>query len=100
MKANPKLSYAIAVSLGASAAGLVYAAPAPDADVAADQLQEVTVTAQRRAEKMQDVPITIQALTSETLTQLNVATFDEILRYLPNVTNASFGPGITHQSII
>jgi iron complex outermembrane recepter protein len=39
------------------------------------------------------VPITIQALTAETLTQLNVQTFDDFIRYLPNVTSASTGPG-------
>ena len=42
---------------------------------------------------MQDVPITIQALTAETIQQLNVATFDDFVKYLPNVTSASSGPG-------
>ena len=42
---------------------------------------------------MQDVPITIQALTAETLTQLHVSTFDDFIKYLPNVTQASNGPG-------
>ncbi|HTV53203.1 MAG TPA: TonB-dependent receptor [Steroidobacteraceae bacterium] len=55
-------------------------------------IEEVTVTAQRRAENIQDVPITIQALTSEQLGQLNVANFDEFIKYLPNVTQSSFGP--------
>ncbi len=57
------------------------------------ELSEITVTAERRTENLQDVPITIQALTSETLTQLNVATFDDIVKYVPNVTTASWGPG-------
>ena len=39
-----------------------------------DSLQEITVTAQRRAESIQNVPITIQAITGEQLQQLNVAT--------------------------
>jgi len=57
------------------------------------ELSEITVTAQRRTENLQDVPITIQALTAETLTQLNVTTFDDIVKYTPNVTTASWGPG-------
>ncbi len=57
------------------------------------ELSEITVTAQRRTENLQDVPITIQALTSETLQQLNVSTFDDIVKYTPNVTTASWGPG-------
>jgi iron complex outermembrane recepter protein len=90
---NSKLSYAIAVILGGSSAGIAYAAPAADTDTSSDSIQEITVTAQRRSENMQDVPIQIQALTGETLTQLNVTTFDDFVKYLPNVTAASNGPG-------
>ena len=56
-------------------------------------IQEVVVTAQRRTENVQDVPIAIQALTGETLKQLNVTSFDDLIRYLPNVTAPSAGPG-------
>jgi iron complex outermembrane receptor protein len=66
----------------------------PNTDVAAgSELQEVTVTAQRRAENIQNVPITIQALTGETLQQLNVQNFDDVVKYLPNVTIGGTGPG-------
>ena len=51
------------------------------------------MTAQRRTENVQDVPIAIQALTGETLEQLNVTTFDDFIRYLPNVTASPAGPG-------
>jgi iron complex outermembrane recepter protein len=93
MNSNSKLSYAIAAILGSSAGSLVYAAPASDADSSVDSIQEITVTAQRRTENMQDVPIQIQALTGATLTQLSVETFDDFVKYLPNVTSASNGPG-------
>jgi iron complex outermembrane recepter protein len=56
------------------------------------ELGEVVVTATRRAERLQDVPITIQALTGETIFQLNVKTFDDYVKYLPNVTSAGNGP--------
>jgi iron complex outermembrane receptor protein len=88
---NSKLSYAIASILSGNAAGLTHAAAATDAS--SDAIQEIIVTAQRRAENMQDVPIAMQALTAETLAQLNVPTLDEFVKYLPNVTVASFGPG-------
>src|ERR1700687_1944449 len=91
MNSNQKLSYAIAAILGGSAGTLAYAAPATD--TSSDAIQEITVTAQRRTENLQDVPITIQALTAETLTQLNVQTFDQFVKYLPNVTTAGAGPG-------
>jgi len=98
MNSNPKLCYAIAAILSASSAGLSYAAPAPDnTDVGTttgtDALAEITVTAQRRSQSMQDVPISMQAFTSQTLQQLNVSTLDDYIKYLPNVTTASNGPG-------
>ena len=93
MNSNRKLACAIAAILGGSAAAVTHAATATDTDSSSDQIQEITVTAQRRTENMQNVPITIQALTSETLAQLNVETFDDFVKYLPNVTSASTGPG-------
>ncbi|MGH8302660.1 MAG: TonB-dependent receptor plug domain-containing protein, partial [Steroidobacteraceae bacterium] len=59
----------------------------------ADQLATIVVTAQRRTENIQDVPISMQALTSQTLRQLNIQTFDDYVKYLPNVTAANNGPG-------
>jgi outer membrane receptor protein involved in Fe transport len=95
MNFNPKLSYAIAAILSGSSAGLVHAATATatDTDTSTDMIQEITVTAQRRTENIQDVPISIRALTGETLSQLNVQTLDDYLKYLPNVTTANNGPG-------
>src|ERR1700677_2674834 len=91
MNSNPKLSYAIAAILSGNAAGVAYAASATD--TSSDAIQEITVTAQRRTENAQDVPISIQAMTGETLKQLNVSTFDDFIKYVPNVTTANLGPG-------
>src|SRR5271156_6722277 len=91
MYSNPKLSCAIAAILSGSSIGLSHAAPATDASDEA--IQEITVTAQRRTESIQDVPITIQAITGAQLADLNVTTFDDVLKYLPNVTFGSKGPG-------
>src|SRR5882757_2537327 len=93
MNSNPRLTYAIAAILSGNVASHGLRAQAAEADNGSDSIQEITVTAQRRTENMQDVPIQIQALTGETLTQLNVSTFDDFVKYLPNVTSASNGPG-------
>ena len=90
---NSKLTYAIAAILGGSSAGISYAAPATEAEANSDAIQEITVTAQRRTENIQDVPISIRAMTGETLSQLNVQTLDDYIKYLPNVTTANNGPG-------
>ena len=83
MRTHSKLSYAVAAILGGGAAGPAVSATAADANSAGDQIQEITVTAQRRTENIQNVPIAIQALTSETLAQLNITTFDDLIKYLP-----------------
>jgi iron complex outermembrane recepter protein len=93
MHSYSKLSYAIAAILGSGAFGNVVAATSTDESSSNDQIQEITVTAQRRSENVQNVPIAIQALTSETLSQLNVSTFADVIKYLPNVTAPSAGPG-------
>ena len=59
----------------------------------ANTLQTVTVTAQHTVQDVQDVPITIQAFTGNTLQQLNVTSFEDLIKYLPNVTFAANGPG-------
>jgi len=92
MNSNQKLTYAIAAILSGSAAGFAHAATATDTE-ASDSIQEITVTAQRRTENIQNVPISIQALTAETLKQLSVTTFSDYVKYLPNVTAPSNGPG-------
>jgi len=92
MNANQTLSYAIAAILSGSSLSLAHADTAADTSDS-DAIPEITVTAQRRAESIEDVPITIQALTGEQLTQLNVTTFDDLLKYTPNVTFSGSGPG-------
>jgi iron complex outermembrane recepter protein len=94
---NRKVSLAVAAILGGTSLGARAADQANGSGEAAagatDQLAEVTVTAQRRTENMQDVPISMQAFTAQTLQQLNVSTFDDYVKYLPSVTTANNGPG-------
>ena len=91
---NSKISYAVAAILGGASFGASAAEPATGSTEAApDALAEITVTAQRRTQNIQDVPISMQALTAQTLQQLNVSTLDDYIKYLPNVTTASNGPG-------
>src|SRR6516165_8110869 len=89
-----KISYAVAAILGGtSVAASAQEQTTSSETTASGGIGEVIVTAQRRSENLQDVPISMQALTSETLKQLNIQTFDDFVKYLPNVTAASNGPG-------
>ncbi|HKE97269.1 MAG TPA: TonB-dependent receptor [Povalibacter sp.] len=56
-------------------------------------LESVIVTAQKRAENLQDVPLSITALSTEKLEQLNVTDFDDYAKYMPSLSYEGFGPG-------
>jgi outer membrane receptor protein involved in Fe transport len=66
-------------------------APAPQSD--AVSLDEVVVTAQKRSENLQDVPVSIQAIGEQRLSQLNVSGFTDYVQYLPSVSFSTSGPG-------
>ncbi len=56
-------------------------------------LEEVIVTAQKREESLQDVPISIQALGSQKLEELHVSDFDDYAKFLPSLSYSTGGPG-------
>jgi iron complex outermembrane receptor protein len=64
---------------------------ATDADQS--MLEEVTVTAQKRSEDLQKVPISLQVLSGETLQEHQVSSFDDYAKFLPSVTFQTLGPG-------
>ena len=56
------------------------------------EIPEIIVTANRREENLQNVPITIQVLTGDTLAKLNATTLNDYVSYLPGVTAQGVGP--------
>ena len=73
------------------------AARAADDDSAANTgLAEVVVTAQKRSENLQDVPISVQALGGKQLEQMNVTHFDDYVKMLPSVAFQTGGPSFEH----
>jgi iron complex outermembrane receptor protein len=96
-----RLASAIAMALGVATVSSGWAQTAaapPDGSpvtpaAGSGEIAEIVVTATRRTENLQDVPIAITALTGATLQQLNVQTLDDYVKYLPSVTITGFGPG-------
>ncbi|MBT0670503.1 TonB-dependent receptor [Novosphingobium profundi] len=94
------LKHCSGASIGALAIAIVSPAMAQQAP-AQPQTQtqrqggvsEIVVTATRRTENLQDVPVSVNALDSRELDRLNVNTFDDYLKQLPNVTAGGGGPG-------
>jgi iron complex outermembrane recepter protein len=54
---------------------------------------EIIVTATKRSESVQKVPLSIRALGEETLDQQQVSSVDDFAKLLPSVSFQSFGPG-------
>ena len=89
------------VSLGAIAVAMAtptLATAQDQAEQGADEQRSggvpvIIVTAQKRSEDLQDVPISVQAIGEEGLSQLNIDTFEDYLDQLPTVTAGGSGPG-------
>ncbi|MFM1983558.1 MAG: hypothetical protein RJB22_2277 [Pseudomonadota bacterium] len=62
-------------------------------EAAEDANDEIIVTAQKRSESLQNVPLSIQAIGTEKLDQLQVQEFADYVKFLPSVTIQSSGPG-------
>ena len=60
---------------------------------AAQQLEEIVVTATKRAESVQDIPMAISVLGEETLGNLNITDLEDYVTMLPNVSYIGLGPG-------
>jgi outer membrane receptor protein involved in Fe transport len=59
-----------------------------------DTLEEVTVTAQKVTENLQNVPVSIEAINTQKLEQLNIVNLDTYVQYLAGVTTIkSIGQG-------
>ncbi len=67
----------------------LYAAEASDTG----GLQEVVVTAEKRTENLQDVPISITALGTARLQELGVQNFNDYVKFLPSIAYQTGGPG-------
>src|SRR5210317_1465156 len=56
-------------------------------------IEEVVVTSRKKAEGLQDVPLSVNALTEQSLEQKGINVFEDYLMQLPGVTAGGSGPG-------
>ena len=75
------LATAVAVALSAPAA------------YAQKSIEEITVTATKREESLQDVPVAVTALTATALEEMGITNFSDYVLELPGVTAGGSGPG-------
>ena len=96
----PKRVGAAPVGVAALLATTCLAAhPAFAADAAgganATSLSEIVVTAEKRSENIQKVPMSIQAIDTKKLDQLNVTNFGDYVKFVPSIQYQTFGPSVT-----
>ena len=97
-KAGSKVLWGAAPIATAILSCLPAAARADDTPAAdTGGLAEVVVTAQKRTENIQDVPISIQALGNEKLEEMNVSSFDDYAKMIPSLSfQSAGGPSFEH----
>jgi outer membrane receptor protein involved in Fe transport len=76
-------------------APLAHAQQAATPTTGAGGLEEIIVTAQKRAENMQSVPLSIQAFSAERLDELKINEFRDYVKFLPSVAYTTGGPGFS-----
>ncbi len=102
MKRNSSLSY-LGSTVSASALLAVVLLPsggafAQQTAATSDQLQEVVVTAEKRSENIQDVPIAITAFSAQALQDKGIGSVSELAGVTPNVNLDTASPfGGSHQ---
>jgi outer membrane receptor protein involved in Fe transport len=84
------ISRAFATALGATvgftAAPVVMAADGP-------VIEEIIVTARKRSESLQDVPISVMAFSSEDIKKKGIKSLEDYARLIPSLTYSSWLPG-------
>jgi len=78
-----KLSYAIGVAI----------ATVFTSSSALAEIEVIKVTATKRSESIQDVPVSVQALGQESLEELRVSSFENYIEFLPSASAGGRGPG-------
>jgi iron complex outermembrane receptor protein len=98
---SPKLCATLRGSAAASKISLAVAAAlavAPPRALAlepgdASALQEIVVTARKRQENLQDVPLSIDVFTKKDMQNLGITGFDDYAEKVPSISFISEGPG-------
>jgi iron complex outermembrane receptor protein len=72
---------------------------AQTADEAAYAIEEVTVTARKRAESLQDVPFSVAARTEQQMRESGLVTLEDVSRTVASFTVQNLGPGQSQVAI-
>ena len=89
-KTNPILAAAISTALAPSGAAV-----AQDASGSNSVLEEITVTARKREESLQQIPFSIQALPEAQLKKMGASAMADYARFIPSMSWTETSPGLS-----
>jgi iron complex outermembrane receptor protein len=88
--------FPLAQASAASSAASGLAGPSPNSQENSKEtvaLDEIIVTAQKREERLQDVPLSITALSDQTMERMGIQSLADIGRSVPGLNVVTIGPG-------
>src|ERR1700716_1141916 len=85
-------------TLAAASLGLSDAKAQSVAD-SADQITEIVVTAQKREQRIQDIPISVTAISGDEIDRAGARDFHDLLLSIPGVSYSGAEPGQSKYSI-
>ncbi|AWL11113.1 hypothetical protein HMF8227_00617 [Saliniradius amylolyticus] len=89
MFSRKKLSYAVITALAASSSTAI----AQEEQEKKGVVETIQVTATKRTESVQDIPVAVNALNGKQLDNLGLDNFNDYVEFLPNVVFQGTGPG-------
>jgi iron complex outermembrane receptor protein len=103
MHGSPRVSRSLLLGLTTALAVAATAAQADEAAAPQNQpnatLQEVVVTAQKREEKLHDVPMGVTAITTDELQKQQLVSLDDLAAKVPGLSLTDIQPGITRLTL-
>jgi iron complex outermembrane recepter protein len=91
--AGSKIGLAVAAALAGLAVPRAPSLAAAADNSSAGGLQEIVVTARKREENLQDVPLSIDVFSKKDMQNLGIAGFDDYAEKVPSISFISVGPG-------
>ncbi|MFK7831287.1 MAG: TonB-dependent receptor [Congregibacter sp.] len=76
-----KIATSVAIALGLSAPGIALSQDGENAY----KLEEVVVTARKTGESIQDIPLSVQAFTAETIGKQQIVNIEDVIKFTPGV---------------
>ena len=96
---GPLLGSVAILGLSIAAAAHAQQNPGTDSPSSVATLEDIVVTAEKRSESLEKVPLSIVAYSAETLAETGVEDFSALAARIPGVTLNSAGPGQSSYSI-